>query len=264
MKLLNSSRTNPVYDHLVAGEQLVVVQLNVYRMRWRWHERARLILDELARLQPDVICLQEVAPFRRQAQWLARQLTARIDGPYRAYVTRKRGWRGLLEGIAILTRLPASDFASLPLGRDRVAQRLRVRVGARPVTFANTHFSAGGAEPIRQARIEQASRLLAWLGDPGPLVVAGDLNAQPVSRTLARFTERGLRSAYLLANGREPDRTVPSFEAPRPAYVLDYILVNEQIEVLTAEVAFTRPSPTGLSLYPSDHFGLVAHLAIRG
>ncbi len=247
----------------LTGRQLVVVQLNLYRMRWRWPERSRLILHELARLQPDVVGLQEVAPFRRQAQWLARQLLQRTNAPYRAYVTRKRGWRGLLEGIAILTRLPATDFASLPLGHDRVAQRLRVRVGPHVVTVANTHLSAGGAEAVRQARIEQARRLLGWLDDRGPLLITGDLNAQPASRTLAQFAERSLQSAYRLAHGNEPPRTVPSFEAPRPGYVLDYILVNDAFDVLSADLAFTRPSPADPSLYPSDHFGIVARLSVR-
>ncbi|MCK9518183.1 MAG: endonuclease/exonuclease/phosphatase family protein [Dehalococcoidia bacterium] len=159
--------------------EITVVQLNLYRMRWRWRERARLVLDELQQLAPDVVTLQEVAPFRCQAQWLARQVNRRLPGHrYRAYVSRKQGWRGLLEGVAVLSRLPVRRFASHPIGDTRVAQRIVLRVADRDITLINTHLSAGG--DARETRIAQAHHIVARLpAGRVPLVVAGDLNAQP-------------------------------------------------------------------------------------
>ncbi|MCK9518184.1 MAG: hypothetical protein M0R74_04010 [Dehalococcoidia bacterium] len=45
--------------------------------------------------------------------------------------------------------------------------------------------------------------------------------------------------------------------------MLDYILVSDAFEVVSADVAFTNPSPCDPGLFASDHFGLVARLRLR-
>jgi endonuclease/exonuclease/phosphatase family metal-dependent hydrolase len=45
--------------------------------------------------------------------------------------------------------------------------------------------------------------------------------------------------------------------------VLDYIFVNDRVEVHDGWLAFDRPGVGDPTLYPSDHFGLAATLTLR-
>ncbi|MGE5595294.1 MAG: endonuclease/exonuclease/phosphatase family protein, partial [Hyphomicrobiales bacterium] len=184
----------------------MVVTLNLWRMRGNWRLRRALVLAELRRIDPDVVALQEVAPFRWQARSLARALGG--GGRYRAFVARKRGWRGLIEGIGLLTRLDAESYDARPLGGLRVAQRLAVRTaGKRPVTVFNAHMESGGA--ASEVRARQTAALVAAEAGPGT-VVAGDFNASPGSRRLEPLAAAGFRSAYVAAHGAEPAWTAPA------------------------------------------------------
>jgi hypothetical protein len=43
---------------------------------------------------------------------------------------------------------------------------------------------------------------------------------------------------------------------------LDYVWVRGDIRVVDARLAFDRPHPDDPTLYPSDHFGIAAHLEV--
>jgi endonuclease/exonuclease/phosphatase family metal-dependent hydrolase len=64
-------------------------------------------------------------------------------------------------------------------------------------------------------------------------------------------------------HGCEPDRTVPTplrAGATGAGSVLDYILVNDQVEVAGAWLAFDEAEG---AICASDHYGLVADLRLR-
>jgi mRNA deadenylase 3'-5' endonuclease subunit Ccr4 len=50
-----------------------LVTFNLLNKPSRWHDRRELIVEELKRLQPDVIALQEVALPHNNARWIAGQ-----------------------------------------------------------------------------------------------------------------------------------------------------------------------------------------------
>ena len=137
------------------------------------------------------------------------------------------------------------------------------------IVFAVTHLHhavAGAAE-----RAEQAAALIAWL-DTAPTadaqIVVGDFNADPREPAYERMTAAGFRSAHLVANGAEPAVTWPSgLQAPAmdtdgDPNCLDYIWVRGAVEVDDCRLVFDRPAVDDPTLYPSDHFGLAAHLRI--
>jgi endonuclease/exonuclease/phosphatase family metal-dependent hydrolase len=78
----------------------------------------------------------------------------------------------------------------------------------------------------------------------------------------------GFRSAHHEANGAEPAVTWPSgLQAPAmdsdgPPECLDYIWVRGAIAVEDCRLVFDRPSATDPTVYPSDHFGLAAHVLV--
>ena len=241
-----------------------VATLNIRNLADRWWERAPLLLADFGALQPDVIGLQEVVyPLQHD-----RLIGAAGEGRYVAH----RGWAGRPEyGNAVLVResLRSAAPARFDLGFNRSALRLRVGVGGAAWTFVVTHLHHTVADEATRAA--QATQLAAWLDDlaaPAPLVVVGDFNAEPVEPTYRIMTGAGFRSAHLVANGAEPDVTWPSgIQAPgmdtdgEPG-CLDYIWVRGAIEVESCRVAFDRPAVDDPTLYPSDHFGLVARIRI--
>jgi endonuclease/exonuclease/phosphatase family metal-dependent hydrolase len=127
------------------------------------------------------------------------------------------------------------------------------------------------AVPAEAERDQQAASLLDWLmgaRDMDAVIVMGDFNADPKEPAYARMVEAGFRSAFAEANGAEPTVTWPSgLQAPAmdtdgEPDCLDYIWVRGAVRVGDARLAFDRPHPDDPTLYPSDHFGVAAHLEI--
>jgi endonuclease/exonuclease/phosphatase family metal-dependent hydrolase len=247
----------------------------------RWHERRKLIVRELRALQPDVIALQEVSLPHNNAQWLADQL-----GGYKVYTAPKAGALGAREGVATLSRLPVEARWTINLqAQSRVAQVLRLRLGDQPLIVVNGHFLFHVYDHIK--RTQQVRQVLGWLrasADGCPTIACGDFNATPEMRTIQTM-KTAFRSAYELVHGREPEYTCPTplayrFNAlrkglstlgnllanrqPRPwRGTLDYIFVDRHFRVLSCDLVLNAPAEDDPTLYPSDHVGLCATLALE-
>ena len=259
---------------------LRVVTFNLLNDPTFWNERAPLIVDGLKSLEPDVIALQEVRLPSNNAAWIAEQL-----GGFEAYVCPKTGARGLLEGEALLSRLPVEDHSTLTFGRQgRVAHRITVRTSAGPWVIGNAHLFFSAFDDV--TRGFHVQRLLGWLPEGTPTVVCGDFNAEPGYASLARMRRR-FRSAYAVAHGAEPDFTCPTpldrgpgfrhgvrrlalrllgwvLRPGQPSWqgTLDYVFVSPEIQVDRCELVLNAPDPSNPSIYPSDHMGLMATLRV--
>lgn len=249
-------------------DSLHVATLNIRNLADRWDERLPLILADMAALQPDLLGLQEVVyPLQQD-----RLIGAAGDGRYEAI----RGWAGRPEyGNALLVRQPlaASSVERLDLGLARCALRARIALpGGATVRMVVTHLHHVTAD--EHERDEQARQLVEWLADDessdgsAATIVVGDFNAEPDEPTYRRMGDAGFRSALLEANGEEPAVTWPSgLDAPAkdtdgPDGCLDYIWVRGAVRVESARLVFDRPAVDDPTLYPSDHLGLSARLAI--
>src|SRR5207245_7005900 len=90
----------------------------------------------------------------------------------------------------------------------------------------------------------------------------------PLEPAYARIVGAGFRSAHREANGAEPERTWPSglvapaMDTDGEPDCLDYIWLRGAVAVTDCRLVFDRPDPTDPTLYPSDHFGVAAHLEI--
>lgn len=244
---------------------LVAATLNIRNIADRWPERLPLLLADMAALQPDVIGLQEVVFAVQQDRLLGAAGEAR-------YVTY-RGWAGRPEyGNAILARDSGSSGPAerLDLGHNRSALLLPMTLPGGPrLAFVVTHLHH--LVPDEAVREEQARALLQWLDgrpDPAAQVIVGDFNAEPSEPAYARLGDAGFRSAHVLANGAEPAVTWPSgIQAPGmdtdgDPGCLDYIWVRGPIRVESCRLVFDRPAVDDPTLFPSDHYGLVASLRV--
>jgi endonuclease/exonuclease/phosphatase family metal-dependent hydrolase len=186
-----------------------------------------------------------------------------------------RGWAGRPEyGNSLLIREPlaATGTERLDLGLSRSAQRSAVALpGGSSVIVVVTHLHH--LTPDETIRDEQTATLLAWLEAPDApaadaTIMMGDFNAEPDEPAPARLRAAGFRSAYAEANGADPAVTWPSgLQAPAmdtdgPLGCLDYIWVRGAARVESARLAFDRPDPDDRTIYPSDHLGIAAWLAI--
>jgi endonuclease/exonuclease/phosphatase family metal-dependent hydrolase len=246
-------------------DRLHVATLNIRNLADRWFERLPLLLADMATLQPDLVGLQEVVYPMQQD----RLIGAAGEGRYDAL----RAWADRPEhGNSLLVREPLSAAAAerLDLGLGRSALRSLVALpGGSSVTVVVTHLHHlvdGAVE-----RDKQTAALLAWL-DGAPTtdatILMGDFNAGPGEPAPARLRAAGFRSAYAEANGAEPAVTWPSgliapaMDSDGDPRCLDYIWLRGAVRVTSARLAFDRPAPEDSTLYPSDHFGIAAHVEI--
>ena len=240
-----------------------IATLNLRNTADRWPARRGLLVRQLVALAPEVIAVQELRMVPDQARWITGEVARASAGRlvYRSYRRPKTGAAGLWEGIGVLSLVPVVSTAWLDLGSDRrVAQRVTVRGQAgTTLDVYNAHLGLGG-EVLRSA---QARRLVDWMSGRrrAPAVLVGDLNARPGSPTIELISGR-LRSAHVAVHGCEPPLTVPTPLRARGAgagSVLDYVLVNDLVEVVDARVAFDEVEGP---LCASDHYGLVADLTL--
>ncbi len=229
--------------------------------RHLWWLRRRATAAVLARLDADVVGLQEAFAF--QARWLHQHL----PGHDRLGEGRRGAWRGEHNPVLVRrsaytvvdaatrwygtrpdrkgSRLPGASFP-----RIATVVRLRPTGGGPEVTVANTHLD----EHLDANRLAAAVQLVSWLGD-GPTVVLGDLNAEPGSPPLERLAAAGLVDALPAGAGG----TNHDFTGRTDGRRIDHILVSAHWEVAAARVVTDRPD----GRLPSDHWPAVAELRLR-
>jgi endonuclease/exonuclease/phosphatase family metal-dependent hydrolase len=247
-----------------------VATLNIRNLADRWDERLPLLLADMAALQPDLLGLQEVVYPLQQDRL--------IGAAGSAHYTTVRAWAGRPEyGNALLVRSSLERVATdrLELGNARSALSAAIRLpGGGRVSMIVTHLHHKTLDEA--IRDDQTKLLLDWIDPssartdgPGvPQIVVGDFNAGPDEPAYRRMAGAGFRSAYLEANGAEPEVTWPSgLEAPGKDSdgepdCLDYIWFRGPLEVESAGLAFDRPAVGDSTLYPSDHLGLSARLRL--
>ena len=247
-------------------DRLLVATLNIRNLADRWEERLPLLLADFAALQPDLIGMQEVVyPLQQD-----RVIGAAGEGRYEAV----RGWAGRPEyGNSMLVKAPlaATEVERLDLGLTRSAQRALVVAARRRPARVHGHAPAPPAGGARGAP-GPGRALLAWLdGSPAhdALVVVGDFNADPSEPAYARMRARGLpvrpargerRGAVGHLAVRAPGAGHGHRRRARPASTTSGSAAPWPSRMRAS--SSTGPAVGDPTLYPSDHFGLAAHLRI--
>lgn len=214
------------------------------------------VAEVLARLEPDIVALQELDVGRRRTNHVdqAHEIAQRLAMTHHFHAAMRVEEERY--GDAILTSLPERLVKAGPLpGYPRVpgleprgALWAEVDVGGRPLQVINTHL---GLVP-REQQI-QAAHLAgaAWLENDAltwPAILLGDFNATAgsvVYRTLCA----PLKPARKLAPRREPNATFPS---ALPVLRIDHLFVSPGVEV---NAVFAPFDP--LTRVASDHLPLV-------
>jgi len=248
------------------ADTLTVVTLNLWHDQHDWPSRLKVILAEMRRIEPDVICLQEVLQkpnLRNQAETLGDSLGchvqfASVDGPERP----KRYGNAILTPHRVLlgeerNLSPADDY--------RAVAHVRFRWRGRAIDAYATHLHhtpEGGA-----IRATQIRHLLAWVDSTrgrGPLLLAGDFNCELGSPEMdlvtARYTDV-FHAVHPDASRAEAATYNPRFGIDPGA--IDHIFVEtgvrKGLKPVACEAILNTVGPD--SVWASDHFGVVGNLS---
>ena len=228
------------------------VRLVTYNIRMGFGLDGTFSPDRAARAiaaeRPDVVTLSEV-----DRAWLLNGghddlavLAQRLDMRWYFAPAADSVW-----GDAILTRVRPSVVRSVRLpavGAPTGAQALAVvlSVAGRPWTVIATHLQPPPDGPPD----EQARAVVAFAGSfgDGPTFVAGDLNIEPDSATMAIFEAGGL------VDGLAPYRPVRTFPADHPVQQIDHVLLRGGLRVADVHVGTTTASdhaPVAATILPT-------------
>lgn len=264
------------------------MRVMTWNLWWRfgdWERRRFAIIETIRRVQPDVVCLQEVWATGSDdlAAVIARQLG------YVATSSEPIGRRDVGFANAVLSRWPAELVTDEPLpDRDGRPGHRRVVVAAVSTPWgrwpvASTHLDHrfdDSATRQLQAR-HLLERMATWRGDPDadlPVVLGGDLNAVPDSDEIRLLTGRrdGV-AGVVMSDAWEQVGVGPGFTWRRdnpqctssawPDRRIDYVMVSWPRprpvgNPLDAVIEATTPIELdGEPVWASDHAALVVELA---
>jgi endonuclease/exonuclease/phosphatase family metal-dependent hydrolase len=221
------------------------------------HRRAA-VLERVAGLEADLLCLQEVEVGMAQA--LADHLAPR---GYAGHFQRKG--QGRPDGCATFWRGAAArevtaleydeGLGSAPSGH--VALLVELELEGRALCVVNTHLKWD--PPARPAAtrlgVLQARALGAWLAGRSATVVCGDLNVGPADAVVEALREVGFRDVF--AGSEQPHTCCAHGRTSR----MDHVLVRGDLHG-TPGPAVDLSGLTALpsATEPSDHVPLVARL----
>lgn len=209
------------------------------------------IAEVIKQARPDLVALQEVDR--------GVERTHRMDMP--AEFAKLTGMRAIFEknidyqggeyGNAVLCSLPIESFTnhklpqSLP-NEQRGMLEVHVNVGQKKLLFFATHLDY---HPEDGERMESVAMLKKLVGKDAetPIIVAGDLNAQPQSRVIQEATTF-LSDSFGVAKGDD----CFTFPADQPKRRIDYVLFNDKDQLRCVE---HRVLPESVA---SDHRPLLA------
>lgn len=250
---------------------LRLATFNIRNITDRYEERRPLLAAAFAEINADVIGLQEViisdgGPDKpRQDDFLSGQLPERH---YRSVVST-HATRTYFSNAILCAAGEIQVHEELRLSTGRSAHRILVLAGGTTFWFANTHLHHKPEEPW--VREEQARAICAWMAEApraNATFVVGDFNTPPHESAYGVMTGAGYRSAYRQANGAEPPVTWPSgiqaetMDTDGDPNCLDYIWFSGEVALRTVALAANQNPPGDPTIYPSDHFAIVADVAV--
>lgn len=243
-----------------------VMQYNVWGYDSPWTpERFDKVAAVINSQKPDFVSLNEIDSLTRANPWFQCRELAERTGMYYAYAIAREPYslhwnQPGAYGDAVLSRYPIEEVRRFKLypdpaqgddeREDRAVCAIRVRVGKNSVWIATTHLDH---RDVELSRISQANQLRDVVSSlDGPLVLCGDLNANPDTEAMRIISE------YLTPQYPSPTQeyyTYPSKYNGRqtPNQLLDYIMLRKDNPGIKCMAYRVVNSPV------SDHCAVVAN-----
>ena len=244
----------------LAAQTPVTLRVMSYNIHHGEGLDGKLDLERIAKVitdaHADVVGLQEVdrGVQRTQRRDLAAEL-AKLTG-LTAHFENNFHYQGGEYGNAILTRFPIKSarnthYKMLRTGEQRGVLQLVLDVGGREVLCMVTHIDYRKDDAERLMNVEELKAIVASAGEKKrPVILTGDFNATPESRTIANV------KAFLTDTwervGRGPGF---SYSAEKPEKRIDYVWISPEA-ILPVKMEVLRSDA-------SDHLPVLAELALK-
>jgi len=247
-------------------------------------DRLEMAIRELKTLDPDIVAVQEASDSRKHGNVPERLAAALgfhvVFAPATDHIfglwpldTVVVGLMGFKEGSAILSRFPivASKVHELPRCRNwmepRILLQAQLSTAWGPLQVFSTHVARGDA-----CQMERVGEIVGEGLGAGPSLLMGDFNTPETAKVLSTLrNEAGFVDAFHVAN---PDAQGPTvwqrieLEQSTVSRRVDFIFVlngkESTASVLSSRTLLDQPGrlPDGSTLWPSDHYGVLAELEI--
>lgn len=255
--------------------RIKVLTLNIWDVGESLDRRNALLASGLKRLQPDIVCLQEVSrlppgrPIRSEQFAAPCGLTHHIFSGLGEVEVGAAQLPRNMEGLSILSRFPAlrQESVALPYFAGDVPRQILLAefdIGRSRIVVATTHlafppaFSREREAQMRKA-LDAIDRFTAQ-SDVDAIVLTGDLNDEPGSPAVQAIlgSRHGFRDAYADCHPNDPGATFTSanpFVGPgyAPGLRIDFIFATAKLEPLESTLVFDG---TGGLDFVSDHLGV--------
>ncbi len=212
------------------------------------------IADLINREQVDIVGLQEVdkGVERTARRDLPKEL-AKLTG-MKVYFDRNIVYQEGDYGNAVLSRFPMkkkknTHYQMLHPDEQRGVIQVLLNVHGRELLFMNTHIDYRPADAERLMNVEELRKIVAAAGKT-PVIICGDFNSSPGSRTHEKMKEFLSDTWELVGHGDGF-----SFSAADPKSRIDYLFISEDsIQPLNIEV---------IKSDASDHLPVVGEFRFR-
>jgi endonuclease/exonuclease/phosphatase family metal-dependent hydrolase len=247
---------------------LRIATLNLEQDHKRWQARRELISAALPSLNPDIWTLNEIHIPSQTGRWLKQAAEKTIGTKYLLVQQSRTGEESRTRAEGLLTRYPPLEIVNLDFrSHNCVALVARFEFKGKLLDVYVTNLIAARVDD--SARQEQVTRLIEWAqvrSDADHSIMCGDFNAAPDQASMALMATH-FRPTQVQATAftplREPGGEPTHPEWPRFDRCIDYIWVSSSIKVTASGLCFEQPSPDDPDLWPSDHVGVWADLAIE-
>lgn len=262
---------------------LRVATLNIRNTTDRYSERSNLMMEEIMKINCDILGLQEVCWGQIPLLYNGFGNTGIIcQSPCRDPILSKSNPDYRVDGDMLLIknkgggdRMIVESHQVLILSYERVVQKvvLSLRVGNKRyrICLANTHLHDGVSREDILERERQCEVMMEWIEKDyyEGYIIMGDFNANHNDITYDYMKSLSYISGYKAIYGHEPEKTFPSgLQAPTmdkgPEFgCLDYIWFKGCINPINAGLWADRPSPVDNTIYPSDHYGVFLDIRLQ-
>jgi endonuclease/exonuclease/phosphatase family metal-dependent hydrolase len=254
-----------------------VLTLNLWDVGESLDRRNALLASGLKRLQPDIVCLQEVSrlpptqPIRSELFGAPCGLPHHLFSGLGESKVHESNLPRNIEGLSILSRFPAlrQESVALPYFEGDVPRQILLAefaIGRSRIAVATTHlafppaFSREREVQMRKA-LDAIDRFTAQ-ADIDAIILTGDLNDEPGSPAVQAIlgSRHGFRDAYSACHPSDPGVTFtstnpyvgPSFA---PGSRIDFIFATPKLAPVECTVVFDG---TGGLDFVSDHLGVLS------
>jgi endonuclease/exonuclease/phosphatase family metal-dependent hydrolase len=226
------------------------------------------VIDFIAKVNPDVISLNEVTRYYRydtrrdMSVYYRDQLKAKTGRTWYSYFRTANGATNYY-GNMVLSRFPIASTSYCQLSGTRVAVNAAIYVNGRLLNIWSTHLDSTDGNSMR---LTQTRQLHACVGSfAEQKIIAGDFNAGPSTTEIKLMASGGFYDAWAKAAAAGTAVSYPgntSFGATRNGRI-DYVWYSTKATALVLKRAEVLDSRDANGVRPSDHKPLLVTFEVR-